>query len=425
MSVGLVTIVGLLVLSICGVPIFLALGTATLAAMALGGMPLIVIPQQTFAGINSTAMLAIPFFMLAGNIMSRSITMKLVDVSNALFGWVKGSLAVVTVVASALFGAISGSATATCSAIGGMTIPAMKKEGYSDSFAAATASMASILGPMIPPSITLIVYASATETSISALFQATVIPGVLLALFLVGYSLWYGKKKDLPPRPKQNAQQIFRTFRSSIWALLMPVIILGGIFGGIFTATEAAAVSVIYALLISLFVYRDMSWKEILPSMAEAGVSAAAIMILVGVSKSSSYVITTSGLPAAVLDLFANLTDNKYIILLLVNLLFLVIGMLMEANAAVVMMTPLLRPLMLSLGLSDIHFCMMMCVNLYIGLMTPPVGVCLLLGNQIAGARLERTLKDALPMLGLGLIVLLLVTYVPAVTEWIPSVLGS
>ena len=278
---------------------------------------------------------------------------------------------------------------------------------------------------MIPPSITLIVYASATETSISALFQATVIPGVLLALFLVGYSLWYGKKKDLPSRPKQNAQQIFRTFRSSIWALLMPVIILGGIFGGIFTATEAAAVSVIYALLISLFVYRDMSWKEILPSMAEAGVSAAAIMILVGVSKSSSYVITTSGLPAAVLDLFANLTDNKYIILLLVNLLFLVIGMLMEANAAVVMMTPLLRPLMLSLGLSDIHFCMMMCVNLYIGLMTPPVGVCLLLGNQIAGARLERTLKDALPMLGLGLIVLLLVTYVPAVTEWIPSVLGS
>jgi tripartite ATP-independent transporter DctM subunit len=421
MNVGLITIFGLLILSICGIPIFLSLGIATLAAMSLGGMPLVVIPQKMFAGMNSTALLAIPFFMLAGNIMSRSITMKLVDISNALIGWVKGSLAVVTVLGSALFGAISGSAVATCSAIGGMTIPAMKKEGYSDSFAAAIASMASVLGPLIPPSITLIVYASATETSISALFQASVIPGLLLCLMLIAYCLVYGKKKDLPAHPKMSGREIVNTFKSSIWALLMPVIILGGIFGGVFTATEAAAVSVVYALFISFFVYKDMKLKELLPSMADAGISTAVILVLVGLSKSSSYVVTTSGLPQAVLDFFTNLTDNKYIILLLINLLFLVIGMLMEANAAVVMMTPLLRPLMLSMGLTDIQFCMMMCVNLYIGLMTPPVGVCVLLGNQIAGAKLERTLKDAMPMLGLGLIVLLLVTYVPAVTTWLPG----
>lgn len=421
MNVGLITIFGLLILSICGIPIFLSLGIATLAAMSLGGMPLVVIPQKMFAGMNSTALLAIPFFMLAGNIMSRSITMKLVDISNALIGWVKGSLAVVTVLGSALFGAISGSAVATCSAIGGMTIPAMKKEGYSDSFAAAIASMASVLGPLIPPSITLIVYASATETSISALFQASVVPGLLLCLMLIAYCLIYGKKKDLPAHPKMSGKEIANTFKSSIWALLMPVIILGGIFGGVFTATEAAAVSVVYALFISFFVYKDMKLKELLPSMADAGISTAVILVLVGLSKSSSYVVTTSGLPQAVLDFFTNLTDNKYIILLLINLLFLVIGMLMEANAAVVMMTPLLRPLMLSMGLTDIQFCMMMCVNLYIGLMTPPVGVCVLLGNQIAGAKLERTLKDAMPMLGLGLIVLLLVTYVPAVTTWLPG----
>jgi len=421
MNVGLITIFGLLILSICGIPIFLSLGIATLAAMSLGGMPLVVIPQKMFAGMNSTALLAIPFFMLAGNIMSRSITMKLVDISNALIGWVKGSLAVVTVLGSALFGAISGSAVATCSAIGGMTIPAMKKEGYSDSFAAAIASMASVLGPLIPPSITLIVYASATETSISALFQASVIPGLILCLMLIVYCLVYGKKKDLPAHPKMSGREIVNTFKSSIWALLMPVIILGGIFGGVFTATEAAAVSVVYALFISFFVYKDMKLKELLPSMADAGISTAVILVLVGLSKSSSYVVTTSGLPQAVLDFFTNLTDNKYIILLLINLLFLVIGMLMEANAAVVMMTPLLRPLMLSMGLTDIQFCMMMCVNLYIGLMTPPVGVCVLLGNQIAGAKLERTLKDAMPMLGLGLIVLLLVTYIPAVTTWLPG----
>ncbi len=421
MNVGLITIFGLLILSICGIPIFLSLGIATLAAMSLGGMPLVVIPQKMFAGMNSTALLAIPFFMLAGNIMSRSITMKLVDISNALIGWVKGSLAVVTVLGSALFGAISGSAVATCSAIGGMTIPAMKKEGYSDSFAAAIASMASVLGPLIPPSITLIVYASATETSISALFQASVVPGLLLCLMLIVYCLVYGKEKDLPAHPKMSGREIANTFKSSIWALLMPVIILGGIFGGVFTATEAAAVSVVYALFISFFVYKDMKLKELLPSMADAGISTAVILVLVGLSKSSSYVVTTSGLPQAVLDFFTNLTDNKYIILLLINLLFLVIGMLMEANAAVVMMTPLLRPLMLSMGLTDIQFCMMMCVNLYIGLMTPPVGVCVLLGNQIAGAKLERTLKNAMPMLGIGLVVLLLVTYVPAVTTWLPG----
>ncbi|MDO5140486.1 MAG: TRAP transporter large permease [Eubacteriales bacterium] len=421
MNVGLITILGLLILSLCGIPIFLSLGIATLAAMSLGGMPLVVVPSKMFAGMNSTALLAIPFFMLAGNIMSRSITMKLVDISNALIGWMKGSLAVVTVAASTLFGAISGSAVATCSAVGGITIPAMKKEGYSESFAAAIASMSSVLGPLIPPSITLIVYASATETSISALFQASIVPGILLCVLLIVYSLHYGKKNDLPAHPKMSFGEIAKTIRSGIWALLMPVIILGGIFGGIFTATEAAAVVVVYALAVSLFVYKDMKFKEIIPSMAEAGISTAVILVLVGLSKSSSYVVTTSGLPQAVLNFFTELTSNKYIILILINILFLIIGMLMEANAAVVMMTPLLRPLMLSMGLTDIQFCMMMCVNLYIGLMTPPVGVCILLGNQIAGAKLERTLRDSIPMLGIGLVVLLLVTYVPAVTTWLPG----
>ncbi len=425
MNVGLITIFGLLILSICGIPIFLSLGIATLAAMSLGGMPLVVIPSKMFAGMNSTALLAIPFFMLAGNIMSRSITMKLVDISNALIGWMKGSLAVVTVAASTLFGAISGSAVATCSAVGGITIPAMKKEGYSDSFAAAIASMASVLGPLIPPSITLIVYASATETSISSLFQASIVPGLILCVLLIVYSLYYGKKNDLPAHPRMAPKEILHTLKGGIWALLMPVIILGGIFGGIFTATEAAAVVVVYALAISLFVYKDMKFSEIIPSMAEAGISTAVILVLVGLSKSSSYVVTTSGLPKAVLAFFTALTSNKYIILLLINILFLIIGMLMEANAAVVMMTPLLRPLMLEMGLTDIQFCMMMCVNLYIGLMTPPVGVCILLGNQIAGSKLEKTLKDAMPMLGIGLIVLLLVTYVPAVTTWLPGLFAK
>jgi C4-dicarboxylate transporter DctM subunit len=421
MNVGLMVIAGLVLLSFCGIPIFLSLGISTLVAMAVGGMPLVVIPQKMFTGMNSTSLLAIPFFMLAGNIMSRTITRKLVEISNALIGWLKGSLAVVTVLASALFGAISGSAVATCSAIGGITIPAMKSEGYTDSFAAAVASMASILGPMIPPSITLIVYASLTETSVAALFSASIIPGIILCGLLIAYCLIYGKKKDLPSHPRMSGKEILSTFRSGIWALLMPVIILGGIFGGIYTPTEAAAVSVVYALLISFFIYKDMKLKDLFPALLEAGVSAAVILSLVGLSKSSTYVVTTSGLPHTVLGAFTGMTDNKYVMLLLINILFLIIGMLMEANAAVVMMTPLLRPLMLAFGVTDIQFALIMCINLYIGLMTPPVGVCVLLGNQIAGARLERTLKDSIPMLLIGIFVLMLVTYIPALTTWLPG----
>ena len=425
MNAGLLIIILLLGLALLGFPIYIALGIGALAALNLADLPLIVLPQRMFAGMNGSALLAIPFFILAGNIMSRSITGKLIDICNAIIGHIKGSLSLVTILASALFGAISGSGVATASAIGGITIPAMKREGYPAPFAVGVASISSILGPIIPPSIVLIVYASITNVSVAELFLGSVLPGIILAVALIAYGLYYGHKHNLPAHEKPNLRKIGSSVRKGIWALLMPIIILGGIFGGIFTPTEASAVAVVYSLIISLFVYKDMSFKELPQVFVEGAVSTATIMVMVGLSSASSYVITTSGLPQQLVSFFSSITNSPVVILLLLNILFLIIGMLMEANAAVVMMTPLLRPLMLSLGLSDIHFCMMMCVNLYIGLMTPPVGVCLLLGNQIAGARLERTLKDALPMLGLGLIVLLLVTYVPAVTEWIPSVLGS
>ncbi len=262
MNPGFIVIIALLVLSFLGIPIYLALGIGTLLALNLADLPLIVLPQKLFAGMNSSSLLAIPFFMLAGNIMSRSITGKLIDISNALFGWIKGSLAVVTVLASALFGAISGSGVATASAIGGTTIPAMKEEGYPDHFAAAISGVSSILGPIIPPSITLIVYASITDISVSRLFMGSVLPGVLMAGGLILYALFYGKKHDLPAHEKKSAKEIALTFKEGIWALLMPVIILGGIFGGIFTATESAAVSVVYSLAVSLLIYKDMKFKD-------------------------------------------------------------------------------------------------------------------------------------------------------------------
>ena len=425
MNAGLLVIILLLGLAFLGFPIYIALGIGTLAALNMAGMPALVLPQKLFAGMNSSSLLAIPFFILAGNIMSRSITVKLIDIANAIIGWIRGSVAVVTVLASALFGAISGSGVATASAIGGITIPAMQREGYPSEFSTAIASISSILGPIIPPSITLIVYASITNVSVSQLFMGSVIPGILLAGSLIVYALVYGKRKNLPAHEKQTPKQIGHAFKEGIWALLMPIIILGGIFGGIFTPTEAAAVAVVYALIISLTVYRDMKLSELPQVFVEASVSTATIMMMVGLSKASSYVVVTSGLPQQLLDVFTSITSNRIVILLLLNLLFLIIGMLMEANAAVVMMTPILLPLLNAFGIDLLQFGIVMSFNLCIGLVTPPVGLCLLLCNQTGETRLSHSLKAMMPMLLISVIVLMLITYIPALTTWLPSMIKT
>ena len=425
MNAGLLVIILLLGLAFLGFPIYIALGIGTLAALNMAGMPALVLPQKLFAGMNSSSLLAIPFFILAGNIMSRSITVKLIDIANAIIGWIRGSVAVVTVLASALFGAISGSGVATASAIGGITIPAMQREGYPSEFSTAIASISSILGPIIPPSITLIVYASITNVSVSQLFMGSVIPGILLAGSLIVYALVYGKRKNLPAHAKQTPKQIGHAFKEGIWALLMPIIILGGIFGGIFTPTEAAAVAVVYALIISLTVYRDMKLSELPQVFVEASVSTATIMMMVGLSKASSYVVVTSGLPQQLLDVFTSITSNRIVILLLLNLLFLIIGMLMEANAAIIMMTPILTPLLTAFNIDALQFGIVMSFNLCIGLVTPPVGLCLLICNQIAKTRLMKALKAMMPMLLISVIVLMLITYIPALTTWLPSMIKT
>ena len=425
MNAGLLVIILLLGLAFLGFPIYIALGIGTLAALNMAGMPALVLPQKLFAGMNSSSLLAIPFFILAGNIMSRSITVKLIDVANAIIGWIRGSVAVVTVLASALFGAISGSGVATASAIGGITIPAMQREGYPSEFSTEISAISSILGPIIPPSITLIVYASITNVSVSQLFMGSVIPGILLAGSLIVYALVYGKKNNLPAHEKQTPKQIGHAFKEGIWALLMPIIILGGIFGGIFTPTEAAAVAVVYALIISLTVYRDMKLSELPQVFVEASVSTATIMMMVGLSKASSYVVVTSGLPQQLLDVFTSITSNRIVILLLLNLLFLIIGMLMEANAAIIMMTPILTPLLTAFNIDALQFGIVMSFNLCIGLVTPPVGLCLLICNQIAKTRLMKALKAMMPMLLISVIVLMLITYIPALTTWLPSMIKT
>ena len=421
MNVGVVVIIFLLVLSFLGVPIFIALGIGTLVALHMADMALIVLPQKLFAGMNSSSLLAIPFFILAGSLMSRSITGKLIDIANALIGQIKGSLGVVTVLSSTLFGAISGSGVATASAIGGITIPAMKKSGYPDEFATAISSISSILGPIIPPSIPLIVYASVSTVSVASLFIGSVLPGILLACAMAVYCLIYGRKHDLPSYRKSSPREILQAFKNGIWALLMPI--LGGIFGGIFTPTEAAAVSVAYALFVSGLIYKDLTWKDLPQVFVETSISTATIMMLVGLSKASSYVVVTSGLPQQMLEFFTSITSSKAVILLLLNLLFLIIGMLMEASAAIIMMTPLLTPLLPVFNIDPLTFGVMMSFNLCIGLVTPPVGLCLLVCNQIGETSLSKTIRTMIPMLIISLVALMLVTFIPQLTHWLPSIL--
>lgn len=270
MNPGLIVILGLVVLSTLGMPIAFSLGISTVIALATAGFPEVVLAQRMFSAMNSIPLLAIPFFILAGNLMSCGITQKILDTANAFAGHRKGSLGIVTVVASALFSAISGSGVATASAIGGITIPGMKKDGYPTDFAAALASIAATMGPLIPPSIFLIVYGSATESSVAALFMAAIIPGIMMAMALAIYAIVYARRHNLPTREKVPVKQALKTAMGSMWALFMPILILGGIFLGLFSATEAAAVSVIYALFVSIFVYKGLRWKDVLPCSAGA-----------------------------------------------------------------------------------------------------------------------------------------------------------
>ncbi len=421
MNAGLLVFLLLVLLAFLGLPIFTAIGVATIAGLAVADFPMSTIVQKTFLGLNSSSLLSIPFFILAGNIMAQGITQRLLRVADVFLGRVRGSLGAVTVVASGLFGAISGSAVATVAAIGGMTVPAMKDQGYDENYAAAVASASSLLGPMIPPSITLIVYASLTDCSIQKLFMATAAPAVLCCVLFLAYSLWYGKKHNLPQQPKMSGKEIAQIFKDGIWALLMPVIVLGGIFGGICTVTEAAAISAVYSAIVALFIYKTMTFRQLLDTLFESSVSVAAIMILVGMSKASSYVVIASQLPQLFMETVTSLTSSRFVVLMIVNVILLILGCLMEGNCIIVMMVPLMLSLVNSLGIDLIQFGTITCFNVYIGCITPPVGMSLLVGTKIAGTGMGPTTKAILPFLGISLVILILVTYVPTFSLLLPS----
>lgn len=419
MNAGLIVFVVLIVLAFLGLPIFEAIAAGTMLAMFFGGFPLETMAQKTFLGLNSASLLSIPFFILAGNLMARGITQKLIAVANVFLGRVRGALGSVTVLASALFGAISGSAVATVAAIGGMTIPAMKDEGYDPDYTAALASAASLLGPMIPPSITLIVYAGLTEASVQKLFLATLTPAILCTVLFLAYTLWYGKKMNLPKQPKKTAKEKAHILLDAVWALLLPVIVLGLIFSGITTVTEAAAISCLYSAVISMFVYKTIKLKDLLKILADSAVSIAAIMILVGMSKATAYVVISSQMPQLFMSFITSITESRFVVLLIINVIFLILGCLMEGNCIIVMMVPLLLTLVKAFNIDLLQFGVMSAINIYIGCITPPVGVSLLLGCKLGKTSVGGTFKAILPFLAISFVILALVTYWPAFTLWL------
>ena len=417
MNIGALLIGLLILLVLLGMPVPMAIGFASMISLHQGHFQIAAMAQKMFSGVDSFVLLAIPYFILAGNIMARGkMTDKIIDFCAAALGWMKGSLAIITVGASAIFAALTGSGVATVSAIGGITIPAMRDSGYDEEFATAVAANAAILGPLIPPSVFLITYGSAAELDISALFKAAAVPGVFMAFSMAVYCVYYAKKHNLKAGERFSVKKTAVALKNGVWALLMPIVLLGVIFMGVCTPTEAAAVACVYTILVACLIYRTVGLKDLFRIFEDSAVAAGAIMFLMGNSKISGYVMAIAKVPGTIASAILSVSDNPVVIMVLINIFLLIVGMFMEGNAAIVILTPILLPIAKLCGMNGIQFGVLMCVNLCMGLVTPPVGGCLHIGTMIANTKIEKVFIKCLPFLLVELLTLALVTSVPAFT---------
>ena len=426
MTLFLIIVALLLLLIFIGVPIGFSLGLLGLfSALMIGDINLVVITQRLFTGVDSFPLMAIPFFMLAGRIMSTgSISKVLVDFAYALVGGIKGGLNIVAILGSMFFAALSGSAVATASAIGGILLPPMKEKGYDEDVSAALVASASVIGPVIPPSIPMIVYGVVSGASIGALFMAGIIPGILLGIALMIPAYIIAKKRNYPsentPRSKRG---LGKSFIKAFPALLMPVIVLGGIYGGIFTPTEAAVIACAYGILIEAVYYRSLRLKDLPQLFGRSALDASLILFVIATASGFSWVLTSAQIPHLVAKTVLGISSNPIVLLLLVNLILLVTGCIMDTNVAVLVLTPILVPILLQAGVDLVHIGIIIVVNLCIGLITPPVGMCLYVASNVSKVPVNIIIKSTVPFLVMELIVLFLVTYVPPLSMFLPSIL--
>lgn len=411
-----------LLLLVVGFPVAFALGLASFVYILFSDLPFIVIPQKMYAGLDVFVLLSIPGFVLAGNLMNASgITHRIIQLCNALFGHIRGGLGLANVGASMVFGGISGTAIADTASIGSVMIPAMVKEGYDTDFSCAVTATSSTIAPIIPPSLPMIIAGTLTGLSVGKLFIAGIIPGLLLALGLMLVTYIISVKRKYPKNPRVSFLEMAKSFYQAFWAILMTLLILFGIIGGVFTPTEASIVSVVYAMAIGIFVYGELKFRMIPKIILESAKMTASLMVLVGFANLFAWIMTVEEIPQMIAQSLLNITENKILLLLLINLLLLIVGAFMETIASLLILFPVLLGVAVHVGVDPTQFAMIMVLNLVIGLTTPPVGVCLFVASSIGKIPMEKIAKAGLPFLLVSLIVLLLVTYVPAISLFLPS----
>jgi tripartite ATP-independent transporter DctM subunit len=409
-----------------GVPVAYALGLAALVAALWVEIPLEAVMLKISDGTDDFALLAIPFFVLAGGIMAEGgMAARLVMLARIFFGVIRGGLALVNILASTFFGCISGSSVADTASIGSVMIPQMVRQGYSRVFATNVTICGSVQALMIPPSHNAVIYSVAAggTVSVAHLFLAGVFPGLLFGLCLVGLVLWIAHKRAMPKSEPIPLRDVPRIVVEALWGLVTVVIIIGGILSGVFTATESAAVACVYAFLVTFFVYRDYRWRD-LPHLVHRVVKTVAmVMMLIGFSVGFGYMMAILQIPAKVTQLFLSISENKYVFLLLVNVLLLLLGTFMDLAPMLLICTPIFLPVIAKLGIDPVHFGMIMILNLGIGLITPPVGPTLFVGCAVGRVTIEQVSKELWPFYGAMCLALLLVTYVPALSLWLPGLM--
>ncbi len=422
-----VLIVMFIVTMALGIPIAFVFGISSIVYFVfISNMPLTMVGLQLYNGVDSFVLLAIPFFILAGQLMNRTgITKDLVAFVQVLVGRLPGALAQVNIVVSILFAGLTGAAVADTAAIGSILIPAMKKEGYSAPYSAAVTTASSIIGPIIPPSIIMVIYGTITGESIGALFMGGFIPGVLIGLGLMILALVYAFKEHHPRRTEPiPGHEIWRRTKSALVGIIMPVIIIGGILSGQFTATEAASLACGYAFLVGIVIYRSLTLKDILESLLESAVVSSVILLIISTAKLFGMVLTIERIPTQIAQLMMSVTDNKIVFLLLVNIFLLFMGMIMETGANIILLAPILLPLAVKYGVHPLHFALIMIVNVNIGLTTPPLGVCLFTAAPIAKTSYESIAMKVLPFVAMEILILLVITYIPDLVLIVPKLTG-
>ncbi len=417
-----------LVFLMLGLPVVFGLLAAPAILLWLNGQErdIVLLYRNVYEGMNSFPLMAIPFFMLAGELMNRGgISARIVGFAQAMVGHFRGGLAQVNVVDSMLFAGISGSAVADVSALGSIIIPQMEKKGYPKPFAAAITAASAIIGPIIPPSGIMIIYAYVMGESVAALFLAGIVPGVLIGIALMITIKLMANRYNLPEAlPRASWGDAARAGGAAFWPLMTPVLLMGGILSGVFTPTEAAAVAVGYSFFISIFVLRTLTWRDVPGVLTRAGITSSVVMLLVGAAMAFKTVAALAHTPELLASTLLSITENPLLLLLLVNLLLFVVGMFLDAGPAIIILGPILGPIFVSLGVDPVHFAVVMVVNLTVGLLTPPMGLVLFATSAVSGLRVETISRAVLPFLLVEFLVILLITYIPAISLTLPRLAG-